>query len=213
VGAGELPEIWQCGVRGVPNDGSGLTLADAESFLDTIKPRFQTWYANHSRCRNDASLDWIKCNRIAANGKYADPGVTHMRRYTPGVVGPSASVVPTILGVCWSWRTARTRGPGSHGRIYPPVFIPSGPSMVIDAGESNNQLAAAKDFLGVLAEPNFPTLGDGFAVCVVSDQGVIEPVTSVRVGNVIDVQRRRKNQLAETYASFGGPPWSTTVEG
>jgi hypothetical protein len=212
IGDGELPEIWQCGVRGVPNDGSGLSLDDADGFLGNLQPRFGNWYANHSRCRSDAFLNWIKCNRIRPDGNYADSGITNMRTYTTPVGGPVSSSVPTILTVCWSWRTVRTRGPGSHGRIYPPVAIPAGPSMVISNTERIAQLVAAKDFLGVLAEPDFPTLGNGFAACVVSDQNVLEPVTAIKVGNVIDVQRRRKNQLAETYLGQSGPPWSTTVE-
>jgi hypothetical protein len=200
-------------VRGIPNDGSGLTLTDEETFLDFLKDRFAAWYGSHSMCRSDAKLDWLKCNRIAPDGTYAEAGVTHERLYTPGILGPNGEGVPTILTCCWSWRTARSRGPGSHGRIYPPVSLGPGPSMIIPTADVTDLLTAAKDFLGVLAAPNFPEVGNGFAVCVVSDQDVIEPVTRVTVGNVIDVQRRRKNQLAETYQSFAGPPWSAVVEG
>lgn len=212
VGDGELPEIWQCGIRGVPNDGSGMDLTNAEDFLSLVKDPFANWYQHHGMTRVDATLNWIKCNRIRPDGNYFDPGVTHGRTYGTPVPGMNASNVPTILTVCWSWRTARTRGPGSHGRIYLPTSIPTGPSMMIDALTRNQYLEAAKDLLGVLAEPNFPTLSGGMAACVVSDQNVIEPVTQIKIGNVIDVQRRRKNQLAETYVSFAGPPWSTTVE-
>jgi hypothetical protein len=41
----------------------------------------------------------------------------------------------------------------------------------------------------------------------VSSQGVIREITGVRVGNVIDVQRRRKDAIQEVYSAG---PWPTS---
>jgi hypothetical protein len=51
-----------------------------------------------------------------------------------------------------------------------------------------------------ILKTNPPTpVGTSFVPIVASEQGVSEAITGVRVGDVFDVQRRRKDALREVY--------------
>lgn len=206
IGAGEAPEIWQNTVRGAPAGGFSGGIDDEEDALDQIQDAVAAWFHNAgSVMRSDAQLDYIKLNRINPDGTYHDP-VTHERFYTgTPVVGASTPLCNPILTMAIGWRTARTRGIGSHGRIFPPIWIAAGPGYKVSDADAMSYAVAGR---GLLEALNNPGGGGTFtmAPAVVSrganagaGAGVIADITSVVVGNVIDVQRRRKEQIVETF--------------
>jgi hypothetical protein len=206
--ASEAGEIWQCGIRCAPAAGSAHDYGDEDAILAAIQGPFKTWYTGAgANMRSDFRLEYLKLNEIAADGSYADPTTTH--RFDYGTFGSGATTpsTPSIITLAWTWTTARLRGIASRGRIYPPVaVVTASGSPRVTSTVTANSVTAAKALLSVLSRPN----GVDFelAPCVVSagsnggaGTGAIEDITGVKVGDVADVQRRRKNALKEVYAT------------
>jgi hypothetical protein len=206
TGTSGSPEIWQCTIRGIP--GVEAAYGDEDAVLANIAPGVQAWFtAAASRIRNDANLQYLKLNQITPDGRYADP-VTHQHDFSPAPTGQIVAGMPAILTVAWSWTTAAARGLAHTGRIYPPVAIDSQPSSQISNAAA--YVAAAQKLLDAVSASPDTSPGTNFmglAPRVVSSQGVIREITGVRVGNVIDVQRRRKDAIQEVYSAG---PWPTS---
>jgi hypothetical protein len=212
TGSSETGEIWQCGIRCAPAAGSAHDYGDEDAILAALQGPFKTWFQLAANLiRNDCNLKYLKLNEIAPDGSYADPTATHEYDYaTPGVGGAAASL-PAVISLVWSWTTARHRGIASKGRIYPPnVVTVTSAGMRVSTATQNSHVTAAKNLLNVLSRPN----GVDFelAPLVVSKGanggagvGAAEDITGVRVGDVVDIQRRRKNALKETYVAAVWP--------
>ena len=205
-GTGLAPEVWNCNVRGLPDAGSDKDINGEHDTLENIAPLLSQWFnAGSSNMRFDATLEWVKLNQIGPDGKYVKP-VTFVHDYAPVVTGGSASpTMPPILTLAFSWTTARSRGPGSHGRIFPPYFLPTDATDVVATATRDAAMASANKLLcAIAATPNTHpgTNFRGMNPMVISKTGVAETITGIRVGSVIDVQRRRKNQIIEQYSSM-----------
>jgi len=91
-----------------------------------------------------------------------------------------------------------------NGRVYPPNnaagIVPG--TAQIGTGTQDLLVTSAKTLLGALAQSADEY---NFVPCVVSPAGGHEPITGVRVGNVYDVHRSRKNAAVETYHASAWP--------
>jgi hypothetical protein len=198
-------EIWQCGIRGVP--GVAAAYGQEDATLANIQPAMAAWFSSSANLmRSDADLRFLKLNQIGPDGKYTD-SVTHQVDFGP-VNGGAASDVPFILTAAISWVTDAARGLAHTGRIYPPVALPSGASMQIAGSVLDQLVTSGKNLLAAAAAASSTspaTSFQGIAGRVVSSQGAIRAITGVRVGSVIDVQRRRKDALVESYHQAAYP--------
>lgn len=195
-GTGADDEIWQCGIRGVPN--ATANYGDEDAILDRIAPEISAWFAlGATQMSASSKLDFIKLNEIAPDGKYAG-GTSHTKMLTP-VAGGYGSQMPGFLSVAWSWRSTQTRGRATHGRIYPPVGLLQRNTSIITSDEQATFLAAAQNLLKIVDGRHDSGATPGMAGQIVSSFGLQRTITSIKIGNVIDVQRRRKNALVETY--------------
>lgn len=204
-------EIWQCGIRVLPPGGL-FTVAQQNAYLASIKTPLQNWwFATANGMRNDATLAWIKCNQIKANGGYLYNVTSRTDYTTPVAGGGGAAGVPAFLSICFSWQTQLQRGLNAKGRIYPPTvggYTP--PGSLVPTATVTAMVASAKALLTVIAN----TAAADPAVRVVpviagpgrpDFEPAPEPITGVRVGNVYDEQRRRKNAVPETYTAAAWP--------
>jgi len=147
----------------------------------------------------------VKCNNIAPDGTYVDP-VTHIRDVSTSAQPAGTPRVPDILSLCISWSTGLARGRASKGRIYLPVYglnATDAGRMDITPTDQNNFITFGQALLDAFSN----SAGIAPVVPVIASKldGSIHPITGVRVGNIIDVQRRRKNALTETYVSGTWP--------
>lgn len=119
-------------------------------------------------------------------------------------VGASATAsLPPQASIVASWETA-VAGRHGKGRIYLPA--PTTAVLTADGGLLTSTVqtgvaAAAADYVAAL---NYSGIGaDSYADMVVAGAPWLRyaKVSSVRIGNVIDTQRRRRNRLTETYIS------------
>nr|CRY96657.1 hypothetical protein [uncultured prokaryote] len=129
------------------------------------------------------------------NGRYPD-GIDAVEYLRPAPLSGSSSGGYPQIALCLSWRTNRSRGIGSNGRMYVPSAFP----IVATDGRisSTNALAAATAGAQFIADVRDAGLGSPAVMSTVG-AGRTEAITGCRVGRVMDTQRRRRNQLAEEY--------------
>lgn len=183
-------EEWQTGLRILG------TAVPSDTQLEELDAAFNTFITTNavslpSGCRYIG----VKWSPIGTDGRYPPAGEsrTYFRETpTQGVFGTGYPQIAVVL----SLRTARLRGYASNGRMY----IPS--SLGIEAATGRVTTSAAGQIAdagaALISAINAVGLGN---VTVMSEVGggLNATVTGVRVGRVMDTQRRRRNQLSEEY--------------
>jgi hypothetical protein len=195
-------EIWQCSMR-----FREVTAPDPESMIDDFKTVLSAYVAaSANQISAWSRLSFVKLNHIGADGLYTDPSHPHTRHFTgvPGAGITTGNAYPTAMSLAYTWTTARVRGVGSKGRMFLPNSWARS-SAGADVIPVANQTTVADAAKGLLT--NFQTAGgDGDIVpCIASKvDASLTDVTGVRIGRVVDSQRRRRNALSEEYFST---PW------
>jgi hypothetical protein len=190
-------EIWQTGLRldgtDPPDESQLIALATAfEVLWDTAEIAAPAG-------RRFLGVKWAPQD---TSGRYPD-GEDAVEYLLPtpnqGAAGASYPQIALVL----SMRTARSRGYASNGRMYVPsaLVINTGTGL-IDATDASDAAAAGATFIGAV---NAVGLGDASVMSTVG-AGRIEPITGVRVGRVMDTQRRRRNALPESYTAESPVP-------
>lgn len=205
-------EIWTNNIRfvggGTPNEEYDER-AICERLMTALAARFTAGTPNALGYSSAVRLQWGKFNAIGSDGKYASQ--TETVRFdlpSPGVVGPAApaSYVPQIA-LAISWGTRRQRGRASKGRIYIPMPL-NGPGASAQLDSAARQ-ALANNWAACIDELNDVAQSVGqqrpIAAVVSGVDGSYEPISIVRVGSVLDTQRRRRNALVESYSSAAVP--------
>jgi hypothetical protein len=207
-GGGAPDDLWVCAINAVL---AGTDTIDLDGYCVDLAAALSTWFAApSSHMSNWASLTTVKANLINAAGHYASGSTTHYHDIpsaTP-VMGGALIKDPQYVTTAVSWRTAITRGPGAHGRIYPPnnTMGESGTTLVPTAQQTSMAQAGAA-LLAIISNPSpaggppGSSVGNGHLVPVVASgvNATNTPITAVAVGGVKDVQRRRKNGIKERY--------------
>ena len=205
-------DIWSNNIRMVNDETAqpdGIPGGTIETLLDDFVSDIRAYLTNPlTYISNQVTCTWVKFNEINSAGHYADAANTHQRLLngTGGlapIFGTATTVTPSYQSVAVSLTTARNRGPGSLGRY----FLPQCAAPMVHPGRLSTTAASAlatgaKDFLNALADEAGVDVTN-LRPAVVSNRGTpgpAEPVTGVKVGDVPDVIRRRKNNLIETYA-------------
>lgn len=207
---GQTKEGWECTVR-VSSNGGGGEVLDEEVYLSSIMPNLKTWFASPQNAMNVLStLEYIKCNRIGADGRYVDKTNTHRRDFA-AVAGNVGAVGPGFLSIAVTFHTAKLRGRAHMGRIYLPNNCKSLTSaMQISATDATAVANAGARLLRLLKNPTTapsgwgtdtwaggtgtsPTPGIYSAI-----DGSVNAITATSADTVMDVQRRRKEQVTGT---------------
>lgn len=204
-------EIWEIGVRGFYENGVSIgpvPEAGLQDLVDSIAtgdaPTAATWFEDSQSCMaSSATLNYVKAANIGADGKYTTKAYVHA--FATPVAGPVAGQVPSFMSACLSFTTDVNAGRRNrYGRVYPPNFgagLAAGTAKVL-ASDVTKLVTSATELLQVLSRGSE---GFGFTPYLVSKSGGHAKITGVRVGNVWDVQRRRKNAVREVYASAAFP--------
>lgn len=189
-------EIWQFGLRlrgglVTPTDAQMAALATAGANL--IKQNGACQFTNRIR------LTSVKHARIDVDGKYF-PAFDAEEYFlpTPAVgMSTTAHLLPQSTHVV-SLTTDRNRGFASRGRIFPPPqSLNLDPDGRVPAATAEFQRDLYKSFFQAVNAVGIGTIGIFSAV----GQGTTRTVTGVRVGRVVDTQRRRRSALAEEHVT------------
>lgn len=195
-------EVWSiginfCGAGNVPGN------------LITGQEDLNAWAAAiHDTIDDDLSL--VR-NLLSVNGGFSSTVTQYynaenelLTQSVPAanyIAGLGAPNCPLQTAVCVSLLTGRP-GASYRGRVYLP-----GPGAAIDAdfrlttptdpGDLAEQFA---EWLGIIQEKS-QLYGDAVACVFSPTRDVLTPVSTIRVGDVADTQRRRRDNLTENYST------------
>jgi hypothetical protein len=203
------PEIWQCGVRYCPNN-AGLGVEDTFHTwsLDDAATAVATWFQQVTMYfASDTRLDWVKAARIGVAGHYMEE--PRIKVFTPYIQGGggSAQLLPLQVSVAVTLDTGKTIGRAKRGRIYlPPMSLVARTLTSAALGQTNqqNMCDGTKNMLAAV-QGEISQFEQEYKLAVMSNIGTGSHnfVTKVEVGSIVDTQRRRRNQIKETY--YGAP--------
>jgi len=198
-------EIWTTGFALTPSGGGDEGTAPTVAEAQAIATAFNTfWTTAANGINGEYKFAGCKVSHVSTAGT-VDTSLTQFYDLTTpssgaGIVStpvPQISVVATL-------QTLKTRGVGSKGRMYIP-----GVGFSIDNGakiSTANCTQLANQIKTFLDAVNASTDVPGIVALMSREKTGVpfraaehNAVASVRVGNVYDTQRRRRNQLVETY--------------
>lgn len=201
--SGSGVDVWQTGIH----------VAAASSLISPLMPDagdMETLYEDiltpfHSDINvgisQGAKLLWAKAAVIDRNGDYEGDAINHDGAAVAGAVttdrgGPQDSLVLSL----WS---GQALGKANYGRLYLPwngIPVQATNGRISD-GAATNASVAAGDLVDDLNTWVAGFNDAAYKVRIMSavGTGTTKTPAYVRVGNVIDTQRRRRNKIVETY--------------
>lgn len=206
-------EEWACSITMGSPGGSGVVpLTDAEwwNYVDenvsAAHAAWGTFFGTNGLPINQYAFhDTTKGAVLDSLGHYVGTRAPALITRTAPFVSGKAGTLPAQCSLVMSHMTNVARGPGHSGRIYIPVGTLSSSDFNANGQFNIVMTTIVAAYKTVITTLNAGKLGGALAsprVAVVSKiDGLAHPVTSLRVGNVIDTQRRRRNQLVETYTT------------
>ncbi len=200
--AGSGVDVWQTGLKIGFASGATVPTQPGPSILQDLYDDTIVGFHGDAAMgiSQGAVLMWAKAVLVDTAGHYLTEATNYDGTGTPGGVttdrgGPQDSLAVSL----WS---GGTLGHANYGRMYLPwngFAIQSGDGRITNTQATNASIRAGDfvDDVNVWADG----LATGMEVLILSKlgAGARKAPTFVRVGNVIDTQRRRRNRIKETY--------------
>lgn len=199
------------GLRFVKNAGSEIEESHAQTFMAHAATALET-YVMSAGLAQGYKIEWIKFNEIGPEGRYANATGTNRLDLATPIAGTSTTAHPPQIACAVTLLTDAQRGMANKGRFYQGGLGLNG--FAIDPATGTISQAAAETFrnrvqtlLNTLNDnPGLDAQFGGLDVHVVSKGGLAGPgvarkVTAVKVGRVLDTQRRRRGNIAESYVA------------
>lgn len=193
-------DIFSFSMRIIPPIG-GETVDQAQ--VDSLATATSTMFAN----ANLAVCQWnkmtaIKLAPIAADGHYPPGEDAFEHVYAPAIVGGatvSTIIWPPQCSYSVGLQTAASRGRGHIGRFYLPSLSFNVNTATGKVGDLSASVGAVlRTWINAInATSGIGTVG----VLSSLGSGASRVVTGVRLGQVVDTQRRRRNAIGESYTS------------
>lgn len=177
-------------------------LASANSFLGQAEPDTQTFLTSVGPYLGNA-VQWqgIKVRYYDSSGVMQ---TLAERTFATPVNGTNGSIMPGYVACCVT-TLSDTPGRRGRGRFYLPITTSYGLNgSRLSASAIATIQGAAKTWLSNLDNaPGFDALVSGFKTVIYSNvlNGATYDIKRVRVGDVLDLQRRRYNEQIETYST------------
>ena len=189
-------ELWQCGVR---LDAAPTAQPDQDA-MDALVAAAEVWFTGMAPAFSaNVRLLGVKVAPVQVDGFYGDGNDAQIALCDAPVPGQSSQdrLLPQASLAC-TLTTQRTRGRGARGRFYPPPQgFPIGANGRIGAGEASGTMAAHVALIGAINGAGAGPVSVGSSL----GAGSLLPVNGIRLGKVVDTQRRRRNAIAEEYVS------------
>lgn len=198
----DTDEVWSCGFH-IGRESANTTQSDLENIgsvqLDAIRDSIASFVGkNAARIPSKYRLQWIKLAAIGTNGKYLGAPVEiyltipQAGTSTAGFVPQNSTVVTLVAD--------KFKDPGKYNRFYIPAATPNTAGSYRLTQTQAEGLATAANI--IIEDINLVLSAEfsGLRVRVVSQKaGIYRAVTKLRVGDLLDTQRRRRNALREEY--------------
>lgn len=172
-------------------------VGDLEDLLGNLSTMLMA--AGGLRFADYGQLVGAKLAAIGTDGRYLAEPLEASQTPTTGV---SSDVVPQN-SVCLSLWSGLSLGRANHGRMYLPYtqFAFNAAKPFTEAGTTAGLAANAASFIGqVNAKADLRTAGAGVVNLSKVGTGTVKAVAYVRVGRLVDTQRRRRNRLTEEHS-------------
>lgn len=197
-------EIWTNNLSIVGVNGTLPAVWTAETIPTAITTAIGAFHsAAASQISSRAKLAWVKVATIGIDGKYQTEAVTY--DYPTPVAGGSAGSVETTRSLAVSLKTQFPRGLAANGRFYIPGFNATvGTNGRVTTANATGLLGTATTLINALNVAFDAAITESVKVGVTAFAEVNPRqavATSIRIGDVVDSQRRRKNKMLETYVS------------
>lgn len=206
-------EQWSTGfyIGAVNADVSNPT----QAFADAVRTAWTTFFTSAGAgIGNLWKTDQIKVAQVGTDGKTHPDNVLYAP-YGTAITGPTAGTVyPAQISLVASLENSGARGLAAKGRMYlPGVTHVVQSNGQISTANVTSTVTALKAFIDavnaaaptgekvILASQGRRTKNPDGTYSVVPGTSVNSVVNRVRVGSVLDTQRRRRNQLVEAYQS------------
>lgn len=206
-------EIWSCSIKAFPGaTGGPANLSDGGASLDlqawcaAVAPQLSSWFAASTpgqTMANTAKIAYVKANVIGPDGKYLNTTATNVTNFT-AVAGAGVQQSPSFTSIAASFGSDRARGPASRGRIFFPNFTAVSSGAAVTSGVQSAVLNKTLSLIGIIKAQTAGLNGGVMTPALVSDRDALwSYIRTCRVGNLYDVQRRRKNAVSEVYVAGG----------
>lgn len=211
LGSGSGFDVWQTGVHLASNGDPVLQVPDSAA-LQTLFDDVLSPFHSHADTGISAgcTLRWVKAARLKLDGTYdAEPSDFETTAPVAGATADSrTSMIESMVVSLWS---GNTLGRANYGRLYIPWnSYPTNPGTGrISNAARTAMLARATELMGGIndwattAIPGPPPA----RIMIMSKLGAGEQREPawLRVGDVVDVQRRRKDAVRELYETVAFP--------
>lgn len=194
-------DIWSNSFSLTPS-----VVANAEAAFEALSPNsFVTLATNFYTVGGGSmatynSLDYIKLALIGENGKTIgepkqyDFAPRLFGKYTGSVIPQSSIVISTLSAI--------PRGLASKGRFFPPSGFSdvSGTDGRLAPAAVTSLMTKVKTFLDAINTAGGTGVNQvKLSILSSVGAGATQNISGFRIGNLVDVQRRRRNRLTETY--------------
>lgn len=206
-------EIWSTGL--FVGDPSADCSNPTQAFADACRTAWTAFFTNTgAHIGNSWKTDMVKVAQIGTDGKTSLSNVVYAP-YGTAITGVDGGpVYPPQIALVASLENSGARGLAAKGRMYlPGIASAVGLDGKITGSHSLSIANAMKDLITainaaapagekvLLASQGRRTKGPDGKYTPVPGTAVSAAVNRVRVGSVLDTQRRRRNQLVEVYQS------------
>ena len=197
-------EEWQTGFY--LGQAAGAAQVPTQAYADVVRDAWKTWFTINGMVHQSYTFTQVKLARLGTDGKYDGSDVVVSTPATAVVGAYGGSLMPPQIALVATLIAGSGKGLAGKGRMYLPG---------ISAGlAANGHLD--QTFCGTVATSLatfFNTINSSFEApgrAINASKGHEKllgvgarnvPINGVRVGNVYDTQRRRRNALAETYST------------
>lgn len=199
--SGHQIERWSTSYR-IASDGNFLAGdLDEDTYIDNELTDFCNRLFGSALYPSNVVVDKLAFNKIGPTGKYAN-STSHFKQLAGSgqIRGTHASSFkfPPQLAIVATLRSHKTRGPGSHGRMFLPMpSVGITDDFVIADADVLALVAAVIDGLEHTDGTMAGTTGQRFYPALVTPKGSgeVHEVVQVKVDNVVDTMRSRRAQI------------------
>jgi len=200
-------EEWSTGFFMGNTNGGDIGIAPTEAQAQAVATAWSTFFTTaNNQFSSQFKTIGAKMSLVATNGQ-SDPANTAYYYYPTAISGGNGgAALPPQVALVATLTTARVRGYGSKGRMYLPginhnVDTTGHLSVTEQTNIKNGMVTFLNSVNANVGGGSEVVLNSALSAGIPGHPALMEPITGVRVGNVYDTQRRRRNQLQETYVA------------
>lgn len=199
---GSLPggEVWSVTPKFTRASGPVTEYADLERWATVLAGTMESWDTSNIFRQLLSTAGTIDSVRVEARNAAGEMTQAAEAQLTPSLAGSGTANKTYQTCVVFTFLTGRP-GRSYKGRMYwPALFAGLNTQLRLAQSTIDEYAGAGVDLLNLISDAGITDAERPYPVVVSQTQGLATPITSVRVGDVLDIQRRRRDSLTENYS-------------